>query len=414
MFAIVGATVEPVTRKRIAGGTILVRNGKIAAVGKKVKIPATAERIDAKGKLLLPGFIDAHTHAGLTEDGLPDDVDYNEASGPITPQLRAIDAFRPTDVALLEAAQSGVTSVFVTPGSRNVIGGLGAVVKTVAPSMDKQIVKLDAGLKMATGENPKRAYGAEKKMPTTRMGTAALMRQTLTAARLYVEKKRANRHKRGRKEPFETDLGKEVLSDLLAGKFPARCHAHRSIDMLTAMRIAEEFRFKLVFEHATECEDILPQLARREIPLVIGPTFTARTKIEVQRKRFASVRYAVEAGLLVAITADNDVSPLRYLNIYAALAIREGLDQSAALRTVTINPAKICGVDDRLGSIATGKDADLVLWEGDPFDARSRPAAVWINGQPVDLSIRAYSGWRRLSDWRPGRRSGPAPPGGPT
>jgi len=164
--------------------------------------------------------------------------------------------------------------------------------------------------------------------------------------------------------------------------------------MLTAIRIAEEFRFDLIFEHATECQDILPELARRKIPVVIGPTFGARTKIELQQKGFAAVVAAVRAGLLVAITADTDVTPLRYLNVYAALAIREGLDPADALRCLTIHPARICGVAERLGSIERGKDADLVLWEGDPFDVRTRPAAVWVGGEPVDLTIRPFTPWR--------------------
>ncbi len=390
MFAIVNATVEPVVGARIEGGTVLVRKGRIAAVGRQVKLPPRCERIDAAGKVLTPGLIDAHTHAGLLEDGLPGDHDINEKTDPVTPHLRAIDAFRPTDLELLEAAQSGVTSVFITPGSANVIGGLGAVVKTHAPSLERQIVRLDAGLKMAMGENPKRVYGEQKRMPTTRMGTAAVARAALTRAKLYVEKKRAHRRKRSRtKEPFEIDLGCEAIAGMLAGKYPARWHAHRSIDMLTAMRIAGEFGFSLVFEHATECEDILDELAARKIPVVIGPTFGSRSKIELQRKSFATVAAAAKAGLLVAITADSDVTPLRYLNVYAALAIREGLPPEQALRAVTINPARICGVAERLGSIQRGKDADLVLWEGDPFDARTRPSAVWISGEPVDLKAKA-------------------------
>ncbi len=393
MFAIVNADIDPVTRPRIARGTVLVRNGRIAAVGRNVKVPPKAERVDAAGRLLTPGFIDAHTHAGLTEDGMPGDADINEKTDPVTPQVRAIDAFRPTDAALLEAAQSGVTAAFITPGSANVIGGLGSVVKTLSATVARQIVKLDAGLKMATGENPKRVYGEQKKMPSTRMGTAAVLRAALTAAGVYVERKRRHRGRKA-KEPFEIDLGKEVLAGLLRRSYPARCHAHRSIDMLTAIRIAEEFGFEIVFEHATECRDILGELAARKIPVVIGPTLGSRVKIELHQKGFEAVPAAVGAGLLVAITADTDVTPLRYLNVYAALAIREGLAPADALRTVTINPARICGVADRLGSIARGKDADLVLWEADPFDARTRPAAVWITGEPVDMTLRPFSAWR--------------------
>jgi imidazolonepropionase-like amidohydrolase len=384
MFAIVNAVVDPVTGKRIDGGTVLVRDGRVAGVGAKVKVPKSAEVFDAGGKLVTPGFMDAHCHAGLVEDGIPHDRDINEKTDPVTPQLRAIDAFRPTDPSLHEAAESGVTSVYITPGSANVIGGLGAVVKTLAPDLDAQIVRLDAGMKMATGENPKRVYGELNRMPSTRMGTAAVLRAALTDTKIYLEKKaRHARRRSGPKDPFEVDLGKEAIAGILDGRYPARCHAHRSIDMLTAIRIAEEFDFPLVFEHATECEDILDQLARRRIPIVLGPSFGMRTKTETLRKGFHTAAPAVAAGLTVAITADTNVTPLRYLNVYAALAIREGLAPQDALRAVTINPARICAVDERLGSIERGKDADLVCWDGDPFDARTRPAAVWISGERV-------------------------------
>ncbi len=394
MLAIVNAVIEPVTGPRISNGAVLVRDGRVVQVGPRLRVPAGAETFDAEGRLLTPGFMDAHCHAGLSEDGMVGDGDVNEKTDPVTPQVRAIDAFRPSDTSLLEAAQSGVTSVCIVPGSANVVGGMGSVVKTLARPLDRQIVRQDVGLKMATGENPKRVYGGQNRMPTTRMGAAAVMRAALTRAQVYADKKRHHAGKRAStKEPFEIDPAMEVLAGLLAGKYPARCHAHRSADMLTAMRIAEEFGFRLVFEHATECEDILAELTARKIPLVIGPTMGQRSKIELHNKRFSTVRAAVEAGLTVAITADHHVTPLRYLNVYAALAIREGLDPDEALKCVTINPARICGVDNRLGAIAKGKDADLVLWAGDPFDARTRPAAVWIAGQPVDLTIEPF---RRL------------------
>jgi len=401
MFAIVNADVDPVVKARIARGTVVVKDGKIAAVGKRTAVPAKCRRIDAKGRLLTPGLIDPHTHAGLGEDGLPGDHDVNEGTNPVTPQVRAIDAFKPTDAALLEGAQAGVTTVFITPGSANVIGGLGAVVKTQAASMDEQIVKLDAGLKMAMGENPKRFYGEQKRMPSTRMGTAAVMRQALLKGKTYVEKKRRHRRKKRPCDPFEQDLANEAIAGLLSGKYPARCHAHRSIDMLTAIRISDEYGFKLVFEHATECQDILGELAKRRIPLVIGPTFTSRAKIELLHRSFAAVADAVTAGLTVAITADTGVTPLKYLNVYAAMAIREGLDPQEALKALTINGAKICGVNSRVGSIEPGKDADLVLWEADPFDVRTRPAAVWVEGNPVDLTVQAFARSKAISQLAP-------------
>ena len=390
MFAIIHATVDPVVQPRMTDATVLVRDGKIAAVGPRVRIPKEACIIDAAGRLLTPGFMDPHSHAGLSEDGMVNDSDVNERTDPVTAQVRALDAFRPSDVSLLEAAQSGVTSMGLVPGSANVVCGMGAVVKTLGKPYDRQIVKQDIGLKMATGENPKRAYGGMNKMPSTRMGAAALMRAVFTKAQIYAEKKARHAAKKSPKDPFDIDNGMEVLARLLAGEFPARCHAHRSTDMLMALRLADEFGFRLVFEHATECEDILPELVARNIPLVIGPTLGMRGKIETQNKRFATVAAAVQAGLTVSITADHGVTPLRYLNVYAALAIREGLDPREALKCVTINAAKICGVDDRLGSIEKGKDADLVLWESDPFDVRTRPAAVWIEGEPVDLQIEPF------------------------
>jgi imidazolonepropionase-like amidohydrolase len=389
MLAIVNADIDPVISPRIARGQVLMDGGKIRAVGKKLAIPARCPRYDAKGRLLTPGLMDAHSHAGLSEGGLPGDDDFNEKTDPVTPQVRAIDAFRPTDVALLEAAQAGVTSALIAPGSANVIGGMCAVVKTWGSSLASQIVRLDAGLKIAMGENPKKTYGELKRMPSTRMGSAAVMRQALISARTYIKKKAVHaRSKKG--EPFEIDLAKEGLAGLLEGRYPARCHAHRSIDMLTALRIADEFGFSLVLEHATECGDILGELRARKVPVVIGPTMSARSKIELRHKNWATVRQAMEGGLLVAITSDSPVTPLEHLAIYAALSIREGLDAADALKMLTINPATICGVADRLGAIAKGKDADLVLWDGDPFDARTRPAMVWVSGLEVDMEEKAF------------------------
>ena len=282
------------------------------------------------------------------------------------------------------------------------MGGMGAFVKTVAPSFREQIVKEDAGLKMATGENPK-VYGGDR-MPVSRMGVAAVMRDVFTRAGEYVGKKKAHAAKRGAtKGPFEHDNNLEAVCGLLEGRYPARCHAHRSVDMLMIMRMAEEFNFGVVFEHATECEEIMPEIVARNIPVVIGPSLGSRSKTEVIYKSFGTVAAAVKAGLLVAITADHGVTPLRYLNVYAALAIREGVPRDEALKCITINPAKICGVDQRLGSIEPGKDADLVLWESDPFDVCSRPALVWIEGREVDLSVRHY---RRFSPFSTDAASG--------
>ncbi|HUT25831.1 MAG TPA: amidohydrolase [Sumerlaeia bacterium] len=385
-LALTNAEIETITKGRIAKGTILVRDGKIASVGKSVRIPKNAEVVDVKGRLVTPGLIEAHSHAGLAEDGFPSDADYNEMTDPVTPHLMAIDGFKPTDVAMLEAAESGVTTMFLTQGSANVFCGIGAIVKTWGTSFYDQVVNPAAGMKLATGENPKRVYGEKGKTPATRMAIAAIFRKTFTEARTYMEKKKVHARKRSKsKDPFEVDLRLEAVARLLRGEFPARCHSHRSIDMLAFMRIAEEFKFRYCFEHATEAIDILDELKKRRVPVVIGPTMGGRSKVELHHRTFETVVRAVEAGLTVAVTSDHHVTPMKNLPVYAALAVRQGLPEKEALKTMTINPAKILEIETRLGSIEPGKEADLVVWSGDPLDVRSKPERVYIKGRLVDV-----------------------------
>jgi imidazolonepropionase-like amidohydrolase len=275
--------------------------------------------------------------------------------------------------------------MYLTQGSANVFCGIGAVVKTWGPSFYEQVVETTAGMKMAMGENPKRVYGGKGKTPSTRMGVSALMRKTFTDAQNYVAKKRAHAKKKGKaKEPFATDLKLEAVARLLAREFPARCHAHRAIDMLTFMRIADEFKFRYSFEHATEAIDILDELKKRDVPVVVGPSMGGRGKVELLNKSFSTVARTVEAGLTVAITSDHGVTPMKNLPVYAALAVREGLSNEDALKVMTINPAKILGLEKRLGSIEKGKEADLVVWEGDPLDVRTKPERVYIAGRLFD------------------------------
>ena len=385
MFALTNAEIDTITKGRISGGAVIVKEGKITSVGKRARIPEGAEIIDVEGRRVTPGLIEAHSHAGLSEDGFPGDGDYNEATDPVTPHLLAIDGFKPTDLAMLEAADAGVTTMYLTQGSANVFCGIGAVVKTWGTSFYDQVVCPAAGMKMAMGENPKRVYGNKNQTPSTRMGISAVFRKTFTDTSNYMTKREAHAKSRKKeKEPFEKDLKLEAVARLLSDEFPARCHAHRSIDMLTFMRIAEEFNYRYVFEHATEAIDILDELARRNVPVVIGPTMGGRSKVEIHHKTFRTVMAAVEAGLTVAITSDHSVTPMKNLPVYAALAIREGLSEEDALKAITINPAKILGVEKHLGSIERGKDADLVIWNGDPLDARSKPVTVFIRGRLVD------------------------------
>jgi len=381
------AEIETVTKGRMTG-SVVVRKGRITQVTKgAARVPKNAEVIDVAGRLLTPGLIDAHSHAGLAEDGFFDDADYNERTDPVTPHMRAIDGFKPTDLGMIEAAQSGVTTMYLTQGSANVFCGIGAIVKTWGTSFYDQIVSDAAGMKMATGENPKRVYGGNGKAPGTRMAIAALMRETFTKANVYAAKKKAHAAKKSRtKPPFETDLKLEAVCRLLRGEFPARCHSHRAIDMLTFMRIAREFKFRFVFEHATEAIQILDELRKARVPLVVGPTMTPRAKPELVNHTWETAARAVAAGLTVALTADHHVTPMKNLPVYAALSVRAGMSNEDAFRAITINPAIILGLEDRLGSIERGKDADLVIWNGDPLDVRSKPDMVFIAGRRVAVS----------------------------
>lgn len=384
------AEIETVTKGRLSG-SVVVRKGRITQVTKgAARAPKGAEVIDVAGRLLTPGLIDAHSHAGMAEDGFGTDGDYNEMTDPVTPHMRAIDGFKPTDLGMIEAALNGVTTMYLTQGSANVFCGIGAIVKTWGTSFYDQIVSDAAGMKMATGENPKRVYGGKGKAPGTRMAIAALMRETFTNANVYAAKKKGHAAKKSRtKPPFETDLKLEAVCRLLKGEFPARCHAHRAIDMLTFMRIAKEFKFRFVFEHATEAIQILDELRKANVFLVIGPGMSSRVKVELVNRTWDTAVRAVEAGLTVALTADHHVTPMKNLPVYAALSVRAGMSNENAFRAITINPAIILGLEDRLGSIERGKDADLVIWSGDPLDARSKPDAVFIKGRRVEVSESA-------------------------
>ena len=382
MLAITNVKIITVTQGIIEEGTVLIEDGKIKAVGQQVAVPADAEVIDGSGKVLSPGLIDAHSHAGLDEEGYGSEGwDYNEATDPATPWLRAIDGINPTEMGLRDAAANGITTVCVVPGSANVIGGEGIIIHTYGDVVDEMVISRDAGLKVAFGENPKRVYKEQKKMPTTRMGTAAILREHLVRAMNYMA-----RLEQGEKDPDkmpERDLRLENLVRVLRREIPLRAHAHRADDMMTALRIAEEFNVRIVIEHATEGHKIAEQLAKRQVPAVVGPSMTSRSKVELQEQDFSTAAVLNEAGVKVALTLDHPVVPLKYLPVVAALAVRAGLPEEEAWKAITINPAEILGIDHLVGSIEVGKAADLVLWSGDPLDVRSRAEKVLIDGRLV-------------------------------
>ncbi|AGA68687.1 amidohydrolase, imidazolonepropionase [Desulfitobacterium dichloroeliminans LMG P-21439] len=364
-------------------GSILVEGTRIKAMGEELVAPEGAKVIEAEGKLVLPGFIDAHCHVGLGEEIYQHEGDdLNEMTEPVTPELRAIDGINPEDEGFRDARLGGVTTVFSTPGSGNVIGGTGVVLKTAGKVVDKMVLREPAGLKVAFGENPKAVYGAEqKKMPMTRMATASLLRQALVDAETYLEKL-----EQGIEDPEkfpERDLGMESMIRVIKREIPLRAHAHRADDIMTAIRIAQEFNVDLIIEHCTEGHKIADVLAEYGYPAVVGPVLVNRAKVELKDKSFETPGILTRAGVKVAIITDHSVTPIEQLPLCAALVARAGMDEEEALKAITINPAEILGVDDRVGSLEVGKDADIVLWSEHPFVLKARPETVIINGQVI-------------------------------
>ena len=381
-LAIRGARILTGTGDTVESGTILVRDGKVAAIGARVRVPAGAEVIDATGKVIAPGLIDAHTHLGVHEEGVGwEGRDVNDLTDPVTPHLRALDAINPEELGLRDAAAEGVTAAVVLPGSGNVVGGQGVLIKTYGSIVDHMALRSPAGLKVAFGENPKRIYGDQKKMPSTRMGIAAVLRETLVRAQTYLRKV-----EQGREQPDKVpdrDLRLEAVGLVLRREVPMLAHCHRADDILTVLRIASEFNLEVVLEHATEAHRVLEVIAERKVPCVVGPTFGARAKVETKEKTFATPGVLARAGVPVAICSDHPVTPSASLRLYAALAINEGMDPADALKAVTLWPAQIMGVADRIGSLEVGKDADLALYSGDPFDLTTRVERVLIDGRDV-------------------------------
>ena len=382
MIAVVDGKIYTMAGAPIDKGVLLIEYGKILDVGEELEIPKDCQIIDAKGKFVFPGFIDAHTHVGIFEEVIGEvGEDGNEWTDPVTPHLRAIDAVNPRDKAFEDAVKGGITCVFTGPGSANVIGGQSIAIKTHGHIIDKMVVKAPAGLKVAFGENPKRVYGEQKKMPSTRMGTAALLRETLVKAQNYkakLESEISNPDK-----VIERDLKLEILCDVLDKKIPIRAHAHRADDILTAIRIAREFDVNIVIEHCTEGHLIAEVLAEYNIPAVVGPSLVSRAKYELKDVSFATPGLLANKGVKVALITDHPVIPVQYLPICAALAVKEGMREEDALAAITINPAEIIGISDQVGSLEKGKDADVVIWDGFPLDIKARPSHVIIDGKIV-------------------------------
>lgn len=380
LLAITNATLYTITDGVKQGSILIDDEGRIVDVG-DIEVPEGAEVIDASEKVVMPGMIDAHGHAGVYEEGFGwEGSDGNEAVDPLTPQLRALDGINPHDEGIREALQAGVTAMCVLPGSANVIGGQGVIIHMYGNTVEEMIIG-EGGLKVAFGENPKRVYSGQKKSPSTRMATAALLREQFVKAQNYLAK--LEKAKSNSDKTPERDLKMEALIRVLKREIPLRAHAHRADDIMTALRIADEFDVDIIIEHCTEGHKIAEELGTRKVRAVIGPTMTNRSKVEVRERDYSTLRTLWEHGVEVAITMDHPVIHVQYLTISAALAVKAGLPKEEALKAVTINPARILGIDDRYGSLEKGKLADIVLWSGDPLDIMSKVEQVFIHGELV-------------------------------
>ena len=362
---------------------ILIENGKIVEIGNNIVAPLDAEIIDAQGKFIYPGFIDAHTHLGLWEDAVGfEGADGNEETDPITPHLNPIDGINPMDRTFRDAVEGGVTSVCTTPGSANVMGGQCIAIKTHGRRIDKMVIKNPVASKIAFGENPKSCYGRDEKMPQTRMAIAALLRENLKKAEEYLEEIELYMEHEDHDKP-EYDIRMESLIPVLKGEIPFKVHAHRADDMFTAIRIAKEFDLKLTLDHCTEGHLIVEELVEEGYPVIVGPSLSERSKVELRNLTFDTAGILSNAGLEVSLTTDHSVIPIQYLPICAGIAVKHGMKNDKALEAITINPARTLGIEDRVGSIEIGKDADIVIWDGNPLEIQSNVLFTIIDGKIV-------------------------------
>ena len=380
MLCIKNGTVHDGVHREGFQADILVEDGKIKAIGENLEIPGDAEVVDADGLQVYPGFVEAHGHIGLDGYGIGyEGMDYNEMNDILNPQMRGIDGVKPMDPAFPKAAAAGVTCVCVGPGSANVLGGTFTTIKTVGKRVDDMVVRDGVAMKCAFGENPKRVYRDKK--DSSRMTTAALLRETLFKAREYMEKKEAAGDDISKRPAFDMKL--EALLPVMRKEIPLKAHAHAAEDLFTALRIAREFDLKITLEHVTEGHLIVEELVKENVPLAVGPTLGSASKFELRNKSWTTPGVLAAAGCQVSIITDSPVIPQEYLPLCAGLAVQAGMDPFAALQAITINPAKHAGIADRVGSLEAGKDADIVITDGCPFEVSAKVKHVFIDGKAV-------------------------------
>ncbi|QEK11345.1 amidohydrolase [Crassaminicella thermophila] len=368
--------------KNYQKGSVLIENGKIKEIGEDIVAPLDATIIDATGKIVMPGMIDAHCHLGMWEDAIGfEGADGNEMTDPVTPHLKAIDGINPMDRTFEEAYQGGITSVATGPGSANVLGGQFVAIKTYGKRIDDMIIKEPLAMKCAFGENPKRVYHDRKQAPSTRMATAAILRENLFKAKEYLQKLEAAKEDPAKKPSF--DMKMEALVPVIKGEIPLKAHAHRADDIFTAIRIAKEFGVKITLEHCTEGHLIADYIKEEGLCAVVGPSFGERSKFELKNLTFETAGVLSKAGVKIALMTDHPVIPLQYLPMCAGLAVKMGMDEDTALKAITIHAAEILGIEDRVGSIKEGKDADIVIWNGHPFELQATVEYTLIDGNVV-------------------------------
>ncbi len=374
------AKIVPVDIPDIERGYIRTAGDKITALGPMSEAPqpdGSEPVIDGTGLTVYPGFVDIHCHVGMWEDSLGQEGnDVNETTDPCTPHLRGIDGLNPYERPYLEAREGGVTSIVTGPGSANAIGGQMAAVKTMGATVDRMIIQAPIAMKMALGENPKMSYGTRDRAPMTRMATAGIIREQLMKTRRYIEDLEAGKHP-------AFDMKCEALIPVLKRELPVHIHCHRADDICTAIRLSKEFDLDTVLIHCTEGYKVTDQILEAGYPAVIGPIVFDRSKPELRDMRLFGAGRVDAAGVPMAICTDHPVIPIQYLPLTAGLAVRGGMDYRHALEAITLRAAKIARIDGRVGSLTPGKDADLVLCEGDPFEVYMQPKQVYISGEPV-------------------------------
>lgn len=391
MIAVIHAEIKTMEEHDISDGYLLADGGKIVELASmsdwnEDKAQACAKIIDAQGRTLTPGLVDAHTHMGMWEDGLGfEGADGNEETDPVTPHLRALDGVNPMDVTFREALSAGVTTVVTGPGSANPIGGQLLAMKTRGHRIDDMVIRAPLGIKAALGENPKSVYNDKNQSPITRMATAALIRETLEKAQEYREQWDNYHTGTEDEEKPDIDYKMEAMLPVVRGEIPLHIHAHRADDIFTAIRIAKEFEIDMVLVHCTEGHLIAEELKEEGYPILIGPVMTDRSKPELRNQTVQNPVVLSEEGIPISIITDHPETPIQYLRLSAALAVQNGMAKNIALQSITRNPAESVGIFDRVGSLRVGKDADFVIWEGDPFSLEGKPFAVFCDGINTDI-----------------------------